>query len=57
LGITSWLGLQAFMNIGAMLGILPLAGVPLPFLSYGGSALIAVLVGVGILLNISKQKQ
>jgi cell division protein FtsW len=57
LGITSWLGLQAFMNIGAMLGILPLAGVPLPFLSYGGSALIAELVGVGILLNISKQKQ
>lgn len=56
LGITSWITLQAFINIGAMLGILPLAGVPLPFIAYGGSALVAELVGVGILLNISKQR-
>lgn len=55
-GITSWICLQAFINIGAMIGILPLTGIPLPFISYGGSALVAELIGVGILLNISKSK-
>jgi cell division protein FtsW len=54
LGISFWIILQAFVNIGAMIGILPLSGIPLPFVSYGGSALIAELIGVGILLNISK---
>lgn len=57
LGITVWISSQAFINIGSMLGILPLTGIPLPFISYGGSALIAELIGVGVLLNISKQKQ
>jgi len=55
LGITSWIILQAFINIGAMIGLMPLTGIPLPFISYGGSALITELAGVGILLNISKQ--
>ena len=54
-GITSWIVLQALVNIGAMIGILPLTGIPLPFVSYGGSALISELAGVGILLNISKR--
>jgi cell division protein FtsW len=54
LGITFWITIQAFVNIGSMIGILPLAGIPLPFISYGGSALIAELIGIGILLNISK---
>jgi len=54
LGITSWIIIQAFVNIGAMIGVLPLTGIPLPFISYGGSALVASLIGVGILLNISK---
>jgi len=54
LGITFWIVIQAFINIGAMLGILPLTGIPLPFFSYGGSALIAELIGIGILLNISQ---
>jgi cell division protein FtsW len=54
LGITSWIILQAFVNIGAMTGILPLTGVPLPFISYGGSALAIELVGTGLLLNVSK---
>ena len=54
LGIISWLSVQAFINIGAMLKILPLTGVPLPFISYGGSALVTELTGIGILLNISK---
>ncbi|MDI6883043.1 MAG: putative lipid II flippase FtsW [Patescibacteria group bacterium] len=55
LGITVWFVFQAFFNIGGIVGILPLAGIPLPFFSYGGSHLIAELIGVGILLNISRQ--
>lgn len=53
-GITTWIILQAFINISAMLNLIPLTGVPLPFISAGGSSLIFTLVGVGILLNISK---
>ncbi len=53
--IASWISLQAFINIGAMIGIVPLTGIPLPFISYGGSALISELAGIGILLNISKK--
>ncbi len=54
-GIVCWLGFQAFLNIGALSGILPLTGIPLPFMSQGGSALIVSLAAVGILLNISRQ--
>ena len=53
-GIVTWIILQAFINIAAMLSLIPLTGVPLPFISYGGSSLIVTLVAVGILLNISK---
>jgi len=56
LGISSWITLQGFINIGAMIGILPLTGVPLPFISYGGSHVLAELIGIGILLNISKSR-
>ena len=55
MGIISWITLQAFVNIGATIGILPLAGIPLPFISYGGSAITAELIGVGLLLNISRR--
>jgi len=54
IGFTCWICFQSFINIGSMLGLLPLTGIPLPFISYGGSHLIAELTGVGILLNISK---
>lgn len=53
-GIVSWIALQAFVNMGSMLAIVPLSGIPLPFISYGGSALVSELIGVGLLLNISK---
>jgi len=53
-GITFWITFQAFFNIGAMIGILPFTGIPLPFISYGGSAVIAQLIGIGILCAISK---
>lgn len=56
-GITAWIVIQAFVNIGAMVGVLPLTGLPLPLISYGGSALIIMLFGMGILLNISKQSR
>lgn len=54
-GLTIWLGSQAIVNLAAMVSLIPLTGVPLPFISYGGSALLANLTAVGILLNISKQ--
>ncbi|MCH7771426.1 MAG: FtsW/RodA/SpoVE family cell cycle protein [Bacteroidetes bacterium] len=53
-GIISWIGIQAFINIGAMVGLIPLTGIPLPFFSYGGSAMMAILMGMGIVLNISR---
>lgn len=55
IGLTSWLGIQVIINLSAMVALLPLTGVPLPFISYGGSALVVNLTAVGILLNISKQ--
>jgi cell division protein FtsW len=54
IGFSSWICIQAFVNIGAMVEIIPLTGIPLPFLSYGGSHLAIELAGVGILLNVSK---
>jgi len=48
---------QAFLNIGAMLGVAPLSGLPLPFISHGGTALLATLTMVGIVLNVSKYRQ
>ncbi len=57
IGICTWITFQAFINISSSLGLFPLAGIPLPFFSYGGSHIIAELVGVGILLNISKNSQ
>jgi len=54
-GITTWIIWQTFVNLAAMLALLPLTGVPLPFISYGGTSLIAFLAAVGVLLNISKQ--
>lgn len=52
-GITSWFAFQAFLNLASMAHIIPLVGVPLPFVSYGGTNLIVSLAAVGILLNIS----
>jgi cell division protein FtsW len=53
-GVATWLMFQAIINIAAMLALVPLTGIPLPFISYGGSSLLFSLIGVGILLNISK---
>ena len=55
-GIVAWIGGQAILNIAAMVALVPLTGIPLPFISYGGSSLTAILIGCGILINISKHK-
>ena len=56
-GITSMVVLQAFINISVVLGMMPTKGIPLPFVSYGGSSLFITLACVGVLLNISKQAE
>ncbi len=53
-GIATWISLQAMINIGGTINIMPMTGVPLPFISYGGSAIIASLAATGLLFNISK---
>lgn len=53
-GIVSLISVQAFINIAAILGLLPLTGIPLPFVSYGGTALLSLFAACGILLNISR---
>jgi cell division protein FtsW len=54
-GITIWIGLQTFLNLAANIALGPLTGIPLPFISYGGSSMVVILTAVGILLNISRQ--
>src|ERR1700690_2488541 len=56
-GITSMIVLQAFINISVVLGMMPTKGIPLPFVSYGGSSLFVTLACVGVLLNITKQAE
>ena len=53
-GISSLIGLQAFINISAIVALVPLTGIPLPFISYGGSSLLTMLFSTGLLLNIAK---
>ena len=54
IGITCWLGFQSLINVAVITAVIPFTGIPLPFLSYGGSSLLISLLGVGILLNISR---
>ncbi|MDP9329659.1 MAG: putative lipid II flippase FtsW [Actinomycetota bacterium] len=52
-GITSWIALQTVINLGAVTGLLPITGVPLPLVSFGGTALVVTLTGIGILANLA----
>jgi cell division protein FtsW len=56
-GITAWIVGQAFINIGAAIGTLPITGVPLPFVSFGGSSLVIAMAAVGILVNIARRSR
>lgn len=55
IGVVSWISFQALINIGGMINLMPMTGVPLPFVSYGGSAIMSALAAIGLLVNISKQ--
>jgi cell division protein FtsW len=56
-GVTIWITSQAVINIGAVIGVLPVTGIPLPFISFGGSSLVIALAAMGVLLNIAKQER
>ncbi|MEX0934364.1 MAG: putative peptidoglycan glycosyltransferase FtsW [Candidatus Saccharimonadales bacterium] len=53
-GTAAWIGIQASVNMMAMIGIIPLTGIPLPFVSYGGSSLVFMMIALGIVVNISR---
>lgn len=53
-GVVCWFAFQAFENIGMNLGIMPITGVPLPFMSYGGSSMFACWLGIGLLVNVHR---
>lgn len=52
-GISTWIGLQTFINLGGLSGIIPLTGVTLPFISYGGTSIVLLSLAIGILINVS----
>lgn len=56
-GIMSWLIIQTFLNIGGIIGLVPMTGVPLPLVSYGGTALSITLASIGIVINVSKYNE
>lgn len=53
-GVTTWITVQAFLNIGGITRVIPLTGVPLPFLSFGSNALAAVMLAMGVLMSVSR---
>ena len=55
-GVGTMIAIQVFVNIGMTLGIMPITGIPLPFISYGGSALVADFIGIGLLENVHMRR-
>jgi cell division protein FtsW len=55
IGVASWLSIQVFFNVGGIIGLIPMTGVPLPLVSQGGSSVMAAMIGLGIVMNISRQ--
>jgi cell division protein FtsW len=53
-GIVAWFGVQTLVNLGAVTGLLPITGVPLPLVSFGGTALVVTLAGVGVLASVAR---
>jgi cell division protein FtsW len=54
IGITTWLSVQALVNIGGVTGLLPITGVPLPFMSFGGTSLVVSMVGIGVIVSVAR---
>lgn len=57
LGMAIWIAGQTFINVGAITGLIPLTGIPLPFVSYGGSSLAVLLAGLGVAVNIANERR
>jgi cell division protein FtsW len=55
-GITTWITVQMLVNISAVLGVMPITGVPLPLVSYGGSSLLPTLLGLGVLMSFARHE-
>jgi rod shape determining protein RodA len=55
-GIAVWFAFQAFVNVGMTIGIMPITGLPLPFISYGGSAVFADMIAIGILQSVHRKR-
>ena len=57
IGLVAWLASETLINIGAVIGVLPVTGIPLPFISFGGSSLVITMAAAGILINIARQEK
>jgi cell division protein FtsW len=57
LGLVSWVAAETLINVGAVVGVLPVTGIPLPFISFGGSSLVITMLAAGILINIARQSE
>jgi rod shape determining protein RodA len=55
-GVTAMIAWQVFINIGMVMGLMPVVGVTLPFVSYGGSSIITMMMGIGLLMNVSMRR-
>ena len=53
-GLVAWIAAETFINVGAVIGLLPVTGIPLPFISFGGSSLVITMVAAGVLVNIAR---
>jgi cell division protein FtsW len=55
LGLVAWVGAETLINVGAVVGVLPVTGIPLPFISFGGSSLVITMLAAGVLVNVARQ--
>ena len=55
IGLVAWVAAETLINVGAVVGVLPVTGIPLPFISFGGSSLVITLAAAGVLVNIARQ--
>jgi len=53
-GVAVWFGFQTFVNVGMTIGIMPITGLPLPFVSYGGSAIVADMIAIGLVQSVRR---